>query len=484
MTQTNKMFKYPQQKQKSGRVVYGTLTAPEKFSYIGDAAEETKILDYLESTSKSFLWAFLGQEKHVSGKIHYHYVVKYKSVVRSRLCDKMYEWFHAWSGAKSDRIIFGNGAVANMIGYCAKDGTYQTRGEIGKLNLTGILERYQKKEEVKQSNEYEGLTTRKSVLAETEIIQWLNTFMNSKGYKVNYHTRKLKGITKKKFFQELHGANFPHLFGRRGLKLAEALIEEDIHYSLPMWEPNLHYVKFKDGYWNMQRGTKISLDAGDKKGIIPVRIYDKELKGKLPELFLGMIDRLGWDVDRFKESYGRQFKDKTRRGKGLLIHGPPMCGKSTILIPYMDVFRDVVGDWADDGSFSLSSIHKHTKVISDEVNIFDRKYGHNNIKRLLEGLPFKAKSKHSLPVEVTPKTMMISTNDQPPPPENSHHIQAIHDRLDIYAAKIRLKPGEAKMSMSDRITDEAPYVMVWATRQIRLPPPPPPVEKEAKECAK
>jgi len=476
------MFKYPKQKQKNGRVIYGTLTAPENFSYTGSADEETKILDYLESTSKSFLWAFLGQEKHVSEKVHYHYVVKYRSVVRSRLCDKMYEWFHAWSGAKSDRIIFGNGAVANMIGYCAKDGTYQTRGEIGKLNLQGILERYQKKEEVKLSNDYEGLTTPKSVLSETEMIQWLTTFMNSKGYKVNYHTRKLKGVTKKKFFQELDKANFPHLFGRKGLKLAEALIEEDIHYSLPMWEPNLHYVRFKDGYWNMQEGTKCSLSAGAKKGIVPVRIYDKELKGKSPKFFRRMIDRLGWDVERFRESYGRQFKDKTRRSKGLLIYGPPMCGKSTLLIPYSDVFRDVLGDWADDGSFSLASVHQHSKVISDEVNIFDRKYGHNNIKRLLEGLPFKAKSKHAVAVEVVPKTMMISTNDVPPPPENSHHIQAIHDRLDIYKAGIRLLPGEVKMAMADIIQEEAPYVLVWATRKSRgsmVIPPPPPVEKEA-----
>lgn len=476
MPQTKEMFKYPPQKQKSGRVVYGTLTASEDFSYTGDADEETKIMDYLEGTSKSFQWVVLGQENHDSGKIHYHYVVKYNYCVRSRICDKMYEWFHAWSGAKADRIIFGTGAVANMIGYCTKDGKYKTRGDIGKLNLQGIVERYQKKQEVKQSNEYEGLTTRKAVLEETEIIQWLTTFMNSKGYKVNYHTRKLKGVTKKKFFKELHAAKFNHLYGRKGKNLAEELIEKEIHYDLPMWEPNLHYVKFKDGFWNMQKGVKISLDAGEKQGIVPVRVYEKELKAKKPTLFLGMIERLGWDKDRFKESYGRQFKDKTRRSKGLLIHGPPMCGKSTILIPYVDVFRDVLGDWADDGSFSLSSIHKHSRVISEEVNIFDRKYGHNNIKRLLEGLPFKAKSKHTTSVEVVPKTMMISSNDQPPPPENSHHIQAIHDRLDIYSAKIRLRPGEVKMTMADLIRDEAPYVMVWATRFIRqkLPPPPPP----------
>ena len=36
-------FTYPKQKQVKGRVIYGTITAPDKFEYKGTSEEEEKI---------------------------------------------------------------------------------------------------------------------------------------------------------------------------------------------------------------------------------------------------------------------------------------------------------------------------------------------------------------------------------------------------------------------------------------------------------
>lgn len=454
-------FTCPKQKQVKGRVIYGTITAPSNFEYKGTSEEEEKILDYLESTSKSFVWCLLGQEKHESGKIHYHYVVKYKDVVRSSVCDKMYEYFNQWSGAKCDRIIFGSSTLWQMVGYCTKDGKYTVRGE--SPNIQSMIERYQKKQQMTQLNESEGLSIRKEVLKEVEVVQWLTSFMNSKGYKVNWHTRQLVGVSKKDFFSELHQAGFNLLFGTAGLKLAESHIDEIIYHDLPMWKPDVRYVKFKDYFWNLETGMKLSLETAEKRKIIPVREYDVLLSGKEPVLFLENLKRCGMDVSTFRDAYGEQFKPKKRRGKSLLIYGDPSCGKSTLAVPFIDVFRDIIGDWTDDGSFSVASIASAPVVMSEEVSPFDRSYNMNVMKKLLEGVVFNVKRKHSTKVEVCPKTVLFLSNDSPPDIDDANSL-AIKDRLNMFKASRRILTPD--LNMMDRIKAETPRVLVWATRRI------------------
>ena len=456
-----KSFKYPSQKQKQGRVIYGTLTSPENHHYTGSNEEEESIINYLKGTSKAFLWCLLGQERHQSGKIHYHYLVKYKSVVRAKVCDRMYEYFHSISGAKSDRIIFGGNTLGNMIGYITKDGKYRIEGDdIPKLD--SIIERYQKKQQVTQLNESEGLNIRKEVLKEVEVVQWLTSFMNSKGYKVNWHTRQLVGVSKKDFFSELHQAGFHLLFGTAGLKLAESHIDEIIYHDLPMWKPDVRYVKFKDFFWNLETGMKLSLETAEKRKIIPVREYDVLLSGKEPVLFLENLKRCGMDVSTFRDAYGEQFKPKKRRGKSLLIYGDPSCGKSTLAVPFIDVFKDIIGDWTDDGGFSVASIASAPVVMSEEVSPFDRSYNMNAMKKLLEGVVFNVKRKHSTKVEVCPKTVLFLSNDPPPEIDDANSL-AIKDRLNMFKASRRILTPD--LNMMDRIKAETPRVLVWATRR-------------------
>ena len=119
------------------------------------------------------------------------------------------------------------------------------------------------------------------------------------------------------------------------------------------------------------------------------------------------------------------------------------------------------------GRFSVTAIARHSRVISEEVNIFDGAYNTNTMKKLLEGVEFEVNKKHADPITVKPKTIMVVSNDVPPNSRENRHIQALHDRIDIYEAKNRLK--ETDPDYMDKIKVEAPLVAVWATRTTNKP---------------
>ena len=89
------------------------------------------------------------------------------------------------------------------------------------------------------------------------------------------------------------------------------------------------------------------------------------------------------------------------------------------------------------------------------------------MKKLLEGVEFEVNKKHADPITVKPKTIMVVSNDVPPNSRENRHIQALHDRIDIYEAKNRLK--ETDPDYMDKIKVEAPLVAVWATRTTNKP---------------
>lgn len=225
-------FKKNYKRKRYGSIIYGTLTSPDVFSYIGDVDEREKILDFIENTSRLFLWCILGVEKNLNSKIHYNFIVKYKQPVSYDVCDKMYTYFNNWSGSDDDKILFGT--KCNVIKYVAKGGVYNTRGDISSINIDSIISRYKKKEEMKKICENEGIEFRNEVWKEVEIIEWLNFFMKSKNYSIDYDTRDLINTTKNDFFNELHENNFHLLFGIYGIEMAEEHIDRNIFHDLPI----------------------------------------------------------------------------------------------------------------------------------------------------------------------------------------------------------------------------------------------------------
>ena len=459
---TTEKFQFPKQKQTKGRNIYGTITAPEEFSYTGTDEEMEKIVGFIKSTSASYEYCILGRELHESDKYHYHYFVKYKDVVRSSICDKMYKWFHDWSGAKADRIVFSTGDCTNVIKYCIKDGHYKVdQSSDCTADLEYIIENAKKKQENQSLSESKGILPRASVQKDLEITNYLVTFMKKNNYKVNFHTRQLYGVSEDDFYKGLKKEGFFALFGSHGIELCEKLVQDRHYYELPMWEPDIRYVKFKDTLYNMDTG----LDEELNDSITPIIEYDFE-KNKLGEhiktfnQYCKIITTNKLDLEEFRQSLGRQFRNKYKRSNMMYLYGCPLTGKSTLAIPYFEVNKNIIGRWTNDSGYSVAPIAKFPRVIADEVNPFDPEFNKNEIKKLGEGTEFETKRKHNEPVKVVPKTGIFISNDSLPDITNNN-VQALIDRFDLFEFVTRIKkPSDMFL---DRVTAASPLVMVWAT---------------------
>lgn len=442
------------------RWIKGTLTREKENPYLGTPEERQEIIDTLVNSSSSYLACIVSLEKHEDEAYHYHFFARYSTAIKVSVVERLREHFDQES--KTNQILLGKGHCNVWVVYVCKDGDYTTHGTPD-IKLDSILNRCASKKSVMALAETEGVIIRAEVLKDHEIVQWLHEFMSTRGYKVNFHTRKLVGTTRKRFFQELNDHGFSKLFGDYGVKLATRHITEDTYYDLPIWEPDFAWVSFSDGMWNVEEGRFYPTSDLPKPNIIPVREYQCPYSDEDPKLFLDTIKRMGWDIDHFRDAYGSQFREKRRRDKCLLIYGSPLSGKSTIIQPYIDVFKDVIGEWSDDSGFSYAAIAPYLKAFSEEVDIFDFVHNINGMKKLTEGTEFQVKKKHSEPVTCVPKTMMIVSND-PPPESDNVHVKALKDRVNIFKANNRVKHEDK--TIMDRIRKEAPQVLVWATKQV------------------
>lgn len=460
-------------KQEQSRWIKVTLNRDreDEVQFENTPDERAKILEVLRESSGSYAWSIIAYEQSETGLKHYHAHIRYKTPVKNPTLVKLRETFDMDILSEEDRpmkcneVKFGNKQQADWIGYITKDGDYEVDG-VPDVNVKGISERAQKKAAVKLVCESEGISERDQVLKDIEIQQWVVTFMNLKGVHVNWHTRQVRGMTHNEFFEALEEADFSKLFGDHGIKWVKSHISENIFYDLPMWKPDLDWVKFEDGYYNLSSGLFYELEDLAREEIpIPtaVREYDVPYDDTEPEFFISLLERWGWDVESFKESYGRQFKAKVRRARALLIYGDTFSGKSTICAPWLDVFKDVVGQWASDGKYSYGSIAEYPMVYTEEVNLFCPQNDINAMKKVLEGVECRVPNKHTKSVECVPKNVIATSNDTPPEPGRSKDADAIRTRLDIYHTNKPFTLAEEQVDMLLRIRDEAPKVLVWAT---------------------
>lgn len=471
---------------KRSRWIKGTLTRPKDNPFTCTEAERAGIIDDLKA-SPGYRWCMVSLETHLDATMHYHFMVCFKNPVRESTVGDMRALFGKLSSCND--IGMGNGYKNQWVGYIAKGGwpshpdtpvDYTVDGEAD-VDIGSCLRSFKKKRRAKLLQEHEGTSDRPAVQKESEVIHWLNEYMTKHGYKVNYHTRRLFGVQWLDFFEAIEAEGFSDLFGERGLKLAEINITSDTHYRLPMWRPCLDYVRFSDGIYSISQGLFVADDdqeSSELREVLmesfnrcePVRIYDFPCPVPnlhLPTLFLKLVARMQWDIAHFRDDYGRQFKDKKRRHKGLLIHGIPHGGKSTLLEPFKDVFRDVIGEWTDDGGYAYSNIARHSRVYSEEVNVFSRMHNVNQMKKVLEGVEFETARKHKAPIACIPKTMMIVTNDTPPGHGSNVHSDAILDRLDVYESMRPISSTEVDPNFIDLVRQESAKVLVWATSADR-----------------
>jgi hypothetical protein len=453
------------------RTIYGTLTCPTDFSFSGSVSERQDIHQFFSTSSAAYLWSLLGIEKHQNGKYHYHYLCGYSTQVTQRLVDKHAEHFSSWTGSKCDRIrlVFKEDerGLQDLIGYITKEiePDYTVNGK-PPLKLNKIIENEKKKRELKRLAFSEGITPTKETLKDMETVRFVKHFMLSKGYYVNYHSRHIVGTDMRTFIKELNAEGFLELFGKSGVNFVKSMITDIFYTCLPMWEPDLEWVKFNDFWWNIETGSFYRLNYFEEEGLkepIPVRIYDCNLPTTPPEHFLSSLERQNVNIENFRMIYGTQYKSKKRRDKCLLLYGNPFCGKSTLMLPFIDTFKDCIKEWVDDNGFSFSQIARHKYIYSDEINLFNNENNLNSMKQLLEGVEFNVKQKHKDSIPCVEKTGIFCSNDVPPQRGLNKHWDAILDRIDAISINQRMIDGDP--IFMDMIKAESAQVLIWATQK-------------------
>jgi hypothetical protein len=316
-----------------------------------------------------------------------------------------------------------------------------------------------------------GVELSNAVKEENHIKSIVRTFMIKNGLSVNWHTRGIKGLDNvakedeiKVFWDMLDATGFGDIHSSNVLALVERWVSDIKFYCLPMWKPVLHMVRFKDGVYNIDTGIfEPSNEVNDS--IVCVRVYDELYTEEEPTNFIELINRMGWDLDRFRYSYGTQLMSKVRGDPILYMYGTSYTGKSSFLEPYKDIFKDVITEVTNDGSFSWSNTAGYEKVYSDEFDPFDPSLDMNQSKKVLEGINCQVKSKHAKAVSCIPKTMMLCSNTNPPDPSNStESVNAMRNRMDEYESTAEPFTREtADRGYQAILVSEAAKVLVWTT---------------------
>ena len=418
-------------KAKEGRNIYGTIMTPDKgFNWKGDKDEVNAMFELFRQ-NKPYEYSVIGVEEHADGRIHYHYLVHYNKAVSRAIMEKHARHFYSLSKNRTDRLEFVSKGLKDVIGYCCKYSNYHTDGDTTKINIEDVVKRYKKKMEVNAVAKYECVEVSKAVKDENEIIDIVYQFMDKNSYKVNFYSRELIGISYDDFFIELEEKlKFGKLFGSKGITLIKQCISDRAYHRLPYWKPDIKYVKFEDCYYNMNTGQVEDV----KDDVMPVYTFDFPISYELPVTFISILKYQGWkedEIQRFRKSYGLQFKNKKIRTPMLSLHGVSNSGKSTLMLPFRIVFGDVVGDMTKDAGFSYGGVASYPKVIGEEICVFAREFDVDSMKKFLDGTEFPVKIKHGSSIKCVPKTGMFNCNYDPP------SIDDAHDRAKIGRASSR-----------------------------------------------
>lgn len=452
-------------KPEQGRTIQGTITCGSKLRLTGSDEEYSFISNTLQNCHPNVQYTVTQAEYHKSGEIHFHFLIRFVDTTKTtELVKDLRSLFENWTGSKVNQIAKLIGNYKNWLGYIYKDRESFQPLVTGtpNINIEASARRWMANKQAKILAEADGYTIDKCVQKEQEMIEFVNEFMERKGYYVNWYTRELHPLTEiYVFLEELDTEGFSKIFGAKKLKDVRAWVSDNTYSCLRSWKPQTNLVKFNDGFWDMNIGklVEVPLDT------IPVKEYDMNTHDyKMPEFHINILKKQGIDVEHFREILGYQFTDAKYGQKTLLLHGVPCSGKTTLTLAFKDVFENVIGTWCSDRQFSLQHIAQYPKFHADEVNPFSCALDRNDMKKLCIGETFKVAVKRKDCVVSIPKRGIFTTNDNVDPCEyESDDTLAIRDRLYTVAFTHRLLEGVDRGMTPQFIVDEFPSLMLWST---------------------
>lgn len=397
---------------------------------------------------------------------HYHVLVKFSSTKRASTVRNWGELLYQQYPV--DIRIEKVSKITDMIGYMYKDRDHHEPiivGDIDQTYIDSCIHLYKQKQLDNPAIERTKAmkTTRNN---EQLLIYELTKFMNKHGVKINYYTRELIGMEYDDFtsaFEEEH--HFVSAYGIGVLKKIRLLITDRGAHVLPEWKPDLKYIQFQDCLYNLETGLREDLN----EDIVPVYETSTLFPGERPKIWLECIKRNNFKLEEFVNAYSLFYRKKCRRDKILYIWGEPETGKSTLIEPYVELFKHIVTFVSEEGNFTLGSICEFPKIIINEFNpMVLNKGALNQLKNLTEGADFNAVVKGKKQQKVEPKNVVITSNTEIETKDcfggQDRDLEALATRVNSFQT-IKNKKFKCDPSKINSIKTEAAAVAVLCTQQ-------------------
>lgn len=454
------------------RNIFGTITYP-KTSDDDIWKDKEKWIEIFRKTSTSYTRSILAREKHKDKRWHYHFLICYDPRVRQRTLDDLRVTFETLTGSKTNNItsVVKKYGLSNVLAYVIKDDSHIKDGIWDEdFMLIKLLKK--EKQKCDMARKCGGVTDSKAPYKEIEMEQTLLLFFQQNKLMVNTVYREVCQYAEdgtlellgNEFWQMLCKSSYYDKFKIKGKEYAEKHVSDPHLYIMPMWYPNYKIVEFNDCYWHLDEGKGYCKNA--RKFINnPVRKYNFDLPRDKPTLWLNMLKRavpLKKDRLVLLETFASQFKTKIRYTKVLHLFGPTRTGKSMLIYPFLDVFKNVVIKWCDDNCFAYSALQHAQKVHAEELNPFDKKHNYNSMKQLTEGTLSTAQNKHSVPVKLDAVTMVITSNTDYSQLQENKDIDALKERIESVACDIKVATKNVELE-KDLTGLESARVMTYLT---------------------
>lgn len=444
---------------RTSRTLFLTLTGSPNNPIDGTIDEYDYIIKYFTERYSTVDYIVISLEQHESGENHIHAIVRLTRPSFTTDLNDTRKFFDNWKGSKTNQIKLGNN-VTKIIGYICKttqlypDWKPYVYGNISVDKCLDLGRTYKYDLDLNQilvdkhKLSCDAFTVQSSK-SSMKLISALGPYMKENNWYVNVQTNGLYHPIYSqnpfadiwlKFCHEVNQWTNP-LSIQFGLYVTDnvkkIISDPGKHSYLPTWDPILTKFQFKDGTFDI-RTNIISYNENDINCVNIIDCTLEEMK-ESPKYYIERLFDIFCvksEVERFRKVMRTAFLPKVHREKSLMLCGPTLTGKSLIIDPFIRSFRHVLGDWSDDGGFTVASIAQYPKVIANEVNPMNYKdYGDKVLKEMLEGIECNTKIKHKQEKAlVIIKNILFTANAYIKKIEeyDSLHAQAIRGRLEVF----------------------------------------------------
>jgi hypothetical protein len=489
------MKKTKNAKPKNSRTLFLTLTRGDDHSkqIIGKVEEMDYIRDYYLAKYNTVDYMIGCFEEHKSEDLHIHFIVRLTraSFTKTNIIDDRI-YFDNWLGSKTNKILLADENINKLIGYVCKQVTYNEQFvpyiygniEVSKCLKLGSLSNQYKNDIDKLLEAGDILESNIETVIEDNELLIIRKYMLQDGLYFNLKGGGLYTTNPKFIPRELNRLTYIPVSKLRDLytefehpiriqfssKAIDHVIKnyhEGNVKQYPFWDPNLDVFQFRDGIYNYTSKEFIP----NVKDFHAVRIFDCEYESskERPDEYIEYLFQLFClqsEVERFRKGLHLAFKKKDHRDKCLSINGIPQCGKGFVTLPWRRIFMWVLGEWAEDGSFSIGSIAPYPKVFANEVSPIREynKVGDKVLKELMEGVEALAKIKHKQEKAlIVLKNIIFVSNTLIREAYTSMHARAILERTEHFwcLGKIQVKNGDAEFINSDNMLAR---ILYWVSQ--------------------